>query len=109
MTNCPAVALTLNAKYTACLEVKERCQAEHEKIKDLHDTIARGIQFQHKWSRHHKYLLASVDVKDPHVSFSDLVNSVPPEESHDELLDQSWDDHTGSSLDTKKVKDSKRT
>ena len=64
-----------------------------------------GIRLQHKWSRQHKYLLASVDVKNPQVNFNDLENSVPPEESNDELLDQARDDHTGESLDAKKVKE----
>ena len=36
--------------------------------------------------------------------FNDLENRVPLEESCDELLDQAWDDHTGESLDAKKVK-----
>ena len=62
------------------------------------------MQLQHKWSKHHKCLLATVDVKNLHLSFSDLENSVLSEESNDELLDQAWDDHTGTSLDAKKVK-----
>ena len=49
-----------------------------------------------------------MDVKNPHVSFSDLENSVPPQESHDELLDQAWDDHTGASLDARKVKEARQ-
>ena len=36
-------------------------------------------------------------------TFSDLENSVPPGESNEDLLDQAWDDHTGESLDAKKV------
>ena len=63
---------------------------------------------QYKWSRQHKYLLASVDVKSPQVNFNDLENSVPPEVSNDELLDQAWDDHTGASLDAKKVKEARQ-
>ena len=59
---------------------------------------------QHKWSRQHKYLLVSVDVKNPQANFNDLENSVSPEESNDDLLDQAWDDYTGASLDAKKVK-----
>ena len=39
------------------------------------------------------------------VELDNLENSVPPEESNDELLDQAWDDHTGESLDAKKVKE----
>ena len=56
----------------------------------------------------HTYLLASVDVKNPHARFNDLENNVPPEESNDELLDQAWDDHTGESLDAKKVKEARQ-
>ena len=63
---------------------------------------------QHKWSRHHKYLLASVDVKNLQANFNDLENSVPPEESNDELLDQTWSDHTGAALDAKKVKEARQ-
>ena len=37
-----------------------------------------------------------------------MENSVPPEESNDELLDQTWDDHTGASLDAKKVKEARQ-
>ena len=40
-----------------------------------------------------------------HANFNDLENSVPPEESNDDLLDQAWDDHTGESLDAKMVKE----
>ena len=75
-------------------------------IEDLREYISCGIQLQHKWSRQHKYLLASVDVKNPHADFNDL--SVPPEESNDDLLDQAWDDHTGASLDAKKVKEARQ-
>ena len=66
------------------------------------------MQLQHKWSRQHKYLLASVDVKNPQANFNDLENSVPPEESNDELLDQAWDDHPEESLDAKKVKEARQ-
>ena len=40
-------------------------------------------------------------MKNLQANFDDLENSVPPEESNDELLDQAWDDHTGESLDAK--------
>ena len=40
--------------------------------------------------------------------FNDLENSVPPEESNDESLDQAWDDHTGESLGKKKVKEARQ-
>ena len=74
----------------------------------MHEDISCGIQLQHKWNRQHKYLLASVDVKNPQANFDDLENSVPPEESNDELLDQAWDDHTGEFLDAKKVKEARQ-
>ena len=90
------------------LESSEHCRSEHKNIEGLRETIFRGMQLQHKWSKHHKYLLASVDVKNPHLSFRDSENSVPPEESNDELLDQAWDDHTGASLDAKKVKEARQ-
>ena len=64
----------------------------------MREDIFGGIQLQHKWSRQHKYLLASMDVKNPHANFSDLENSVPPEESNEDVLDQAWDDHTGESF-----------
>ena len=41
-------------------------------------------------------------------NFNDLENSVPLEESNDELLDQAWDDHTEASSDAKKVKEAKQ-
>ena len=47
-------------------------------------------------------------MKNPHANFNDLENSVSPEESNDELLDQAWDDHTGASLDWKKVKEARQ-
>ena len=112
VTNCPAVAFTLrvsakarflNERYTKHLK-----RNEQKNIGDLRDDISCGIQLQHKWSRQHTYLLASVDVKNPHANFNDLENSVPPEESNDELLDQAWDDHTGESLDAKKVKEARQ-
>ena len=49
-----------------------------------------------------------MDVKNSQANFNDLENSVLPEESNDELLDQTWDDHTGASLDAKKVKDARQ-
>ena len=49
-----------------------------------------------------------MDVKSPHANFNDQENSVPPEESNDELLDQAWDDHTGESLDAKEVKEARQ-
>ena len=63
---------------------------------------------QHKWTGKQKYLLASVDVKIPHANFNDLENSVAPEESNDNMLDQALDDHTGASLDAKKVKEARQ-
>ena len=81
-------ARLLNKRYPEYLERKE-----HKSIEDLREDISGGIQLQHKWSRQHRYLLASVDVKNPHANFSDLENSVPPEESNEDLLDQAWDDH----------------
>ena len=99
ITNCPAIAFTLR------VSEKDRL---HKSIKDLHEDISCGIRLQHKWNRQHKYLLASVDVKNPQANFDDLENSVLPEESNDELLDQAWDDHTGEFLDAKKVKEARQ-
>ena len=47
-------------------------------------------------------------MKNPRANFKDLENRVPAEESNDELLDQAWDDHTGASLDAKKVKEARQ-
>ena len=93
----------MNKRYPEHLEGNE-----HKSIEDLCEDISCGIQLQQKWSRQHKYLLASVDVKNSHVNFNDLEKSVPPEESNDDLLDQAWDDHTGESLDAKKVKEARQ-
>ena len=98
VTNCPAIAFTLRDSAKARL-LNNRCcehleRNEHKSIEDLHEDISCGIRLQYKWSRQHKYLLASVDVKNPQADFNDLENSVPPEESNDELVDQAWDDHT---------------
>ena len=98
-----AKARLLNRRYSEHLE-----RNEHKSIEDLHEDISCGIRLQHKWSRQHKYLLVSVDVKNPQANFNDLENSVPPEVSNDELLDQAWDDHTGESLDAKKVKEARQ-
>ena len=113
VTNCPAIAFftlrisakarLLNKRYPEHLE-----RNEHKSIEDLREDVSCGIQLQHKWSRQHKYLLASVDAKNPQATFNDLENSVPPEESNDDLLDQAWDDHTGASLDAKKVKEARQ-
>ena len=112
VTNCPAIAFTLEVSAKARLQNKRYSEHlernEHKSIQYLHEDISCGIRLQHKWSRQHKYLLASVDVKNPQVNFNDLENSVPPEESNDELLDQAWDDHTGESLDAKKVKEARQ-
>ena len=112
VTNCPAIAFTLrvsakprllNKRFSEHLE-----RNEHKSIDDLHEDISCGIRLQHKWSRQQKYFLASVDVKNPHANFNDLENSVPPEESNDDLLDQAWDDHTGEPLDAKNVKEARQ-
>ena len=112
VTNCPAIAFTLrvpakarllNNRYPEHLE-----RNEHKSIEDLHEDVSCRMYLQHKWSRQHKYLLASVDVKNPQANFNDLENSVPPEESNDDLLDQAWDDHTGESSDAKKVKEARQ-
>ena len=106
VTNCPAIAFTLrvsaktrllNKRYPEHLE-----RNEHKSIEDLHEDVSCGMQLQQKWSRQHKYLLASVNVKNPQANFNDLEDSVPLEESNDDLLDQAWDDHAGESLDEKK-------
>ena len=55
-----------------------------------------------------KYLLASVNVKNPHANFNDSENSVLLEQSNDELFDQAGDDYTGASLDAKKVKEARQ-
>ena len=93
----------MNKRYSEHLERKE-----HKSIEDLREEISGGIQLQHKCSRQHKYLLASVNVKNPHANFIDLENSVPPEKSNEDLLDQAWDDHTGESSDAKKVKEARQ-
>ena len=49
-----------------------------------------------------------MDVKNPQANCDDQENSVPPEESNEDLLDQAWDDHTGESLDAKKVKEARQ-
>ena len=108
VTNFPAIAFNfrisakarfLNKIYSELLE-----KNEHKSVEHLHEDISCGIQLQHKWNRQHKYFLSSVDVENPQANFDDLENSVLPEESNDELLDQAWDDHTGESSDAKKVK-----
>ena len=101
VTSCPAIALTL--RVSAKVRFLNKRYSEH--LEDLHEDISCGIRLQHKWSRQHKYHLASVDVKNPHANFNALENSVPLEESNDELLDQAWDHPTGESLDAKKVKE----
>ena len=112
VTNCPAIAFTLRVSAKARLLNKRYPEHlernEHKSIEFLHEDISCGMQLQHKWSRQHKYILASVDVKSPQAHFNDLENSVPLEESNDELLDQAWDDHTAESLDAKKVKEARQ-
>ena len=76
MTSCQAIAFTLSRRYTKHLDSSEHCRSENKNIEDLRETIFRGMQLQHKRSKHHKYLLASVDVKNLHLSVSDLENSV---------------------------------
>ena len=73
-------------------------------IEDLREDISGGIQLQHKWSRQLQYLLVSVDVKNPHANFGDLENSVLPEER----ICSIGDDHTGESLDAKKVREARQ-
>ena len=77
---------------------------EHKSFEDLREDISGGMQLQQKWSRQLKYLLASVDVKNPHANFGDLENSVLPEER----ICSIGDDHFGESLDAKKVKEARQ-
>ena len=111
-TNCPALVFSLRVSAKARFLNKNYFEHlernEHKSVEDLHEDISCGIQLQHKWNRQHKSFLASVDVKKPQANFDDPENSVPPEESNDELLDQAWDDHIGESLDAKKVKEARQ-
>ena len=99
---CLAIAFTLRVSGQARLRNKRYLEHlernEHKSTEDLREDISCGIQLQHKWSRQHKCLLASVDVKNPQANFNDQENSVPLEESNDNLLDQAWDDYTGASF-----------
>ena len=112
VTNCRSIAFTLRVSAKARLPNKRYSEHlernEHKNIEDLRGDIYCGIQLQHKWSRQHEYFLASADVQNLHANYNDLENSVPPEESNDDLLDQAWDDHTGESLDAKKVKEARQ-
>ena len=112
VTNCPAIAFTLRVSAKARLLNKrypEHLERNvHKSTEDVREDISCGILLQQKWSRQHKCLQAGVDVKNPHVNFNDLENSVLPEESNDDLLDQAWDNHTGASLDAKKVKEARQ-
>ena len=112
VTNCPAVAFTLRvsakARFLNKRYPKPLQRNEHKNIGDFREDVSCGIQLQHKWSRQHKYPLASVDMKNPHANFKDLETRVPPEELHDDLFDQAWDDHTGASLDATKVKEARQ-
>ena len=65
VTNCPAIAFTSNKRHPKHLERSEHCQSKHKNVEDLREDISCGIQLHHKWNRHHKYFLASVDVKNP--------------------------------------------
>ena len=109
VTNCPAIAFTLQVSSKARFQSKRYSEHlernEHRIVEDLHDENSCGIHLQHKWNGQHKYLLGSVEVKKPQANCDDLENIVPPEESNDELLDQAWDDHTGECLDAKEVKE----
>ena len=111
VTNCPAIAVTLRVSAKARPSNKRHAEHlernEHKSIEDLHEDISCGTRLQHKWSRQQKYFLVIVDVKNPQANFNDLENSVLPEESNDELLDQAWDDRAGESLDAKKVKEAR--
>ena len=99
VTNCPAIAFTLRVSAKARLPNKRYFKhLERNEHRSLREDVSSGIQLQRKWSRQHKYLLASVDVKNPHANFDDLEKSGPADESNDDLLDQVWDDHTGASL-----------
>ena len=60
-----AIAFAVNKRYTKHLDRSEHCQSEHKNVEELREDLSCGMQLQHKWSRHHKYLLASVDVKNP--------------------------------------------
>ena len=81
VSNCPAIAFILrvfrlNKRHSEHLE-----RNDHKSIEDLHEDFSCGIRLQHEWRRQHKYLLASVYVKNPQANFNDLENSVLPEES----------------------------
>ena len=108
MTNCLAIAFTLNRRYSKASRHAVSTVDQNTRTFKTCVRLFRGMQLQHKWSKHHKYLLATVDVKNLHLSFSDLENKCLSEESNDQLLDQAWDDHTGTSLDAKKVKEARQ-
>ena len=57
VTFCPAIAFTLNERYSKHLEKCEHCKSEHKNVGDLREDISCGIQLQHEWCTQHKYLL----------------------------------------------------
>ena len=67
VTNCPALVFTLRVSAKDRFLNKRNSEHlernEHKSVENLHEDISCGIRLQHKWSRQHKYLLASVDVK----------------------------------------------
>ena len=42
MTNCQAIAFTLNRRYPKHLESSEHCRSEHKNIEDLRETFPRN-------------------------------------------------------------------
>ena len=72
MTSCQAIAFTLSRRYTKHLDSSEHRLSEHKNIEDLHETIFRGMQLQHKRSKHHKYLFGHCGREESPLEFQRL-------------------------------------
>ena len=113
MTNCPAMALTLNRRCTkdhkhVQLVGGHRCKEAQTYPRGLCDAIVTGVKLQQKWDELGRYLIANLDTDQPQEAQRDVEMTVPPEEDFTKVLIEAWDDISGKQLDPRRVSEARR-
>ena len=83
MTNCPAMALTLNQKCPrnhehVHLKGGSRCRKAQVYPYSLCSAIVEGVKVQQRWDKQGRYLLASIETEQAHEEHTRVEQAVPP-------------------------------
>ena len=110
MTNCPAMAMTLNKKCRGehqheHLESRRKTRAAQEYPGALCEAIVEGVRLQQEWDASGKFLMACIAATDKAAKEQgEMEARVPPEEEDYEEMMQATDDLSGKELDPVRVR-----